>query len=296
MSAGNGPEVAAALEGVRKSFGATEALAGLDLTLQAGEIHAVLGPNGAGKTTAIGILTGLRRPASGSVTVLGGDPRDPGIRRRIGLTPQESGFPLNLRVGEILRLVRAHYPAPMSDRDLLAAFPLEGVLDRQAGGLSGGQKRLLAAALAFAGSPELVFLDEPTTGLDVAARQALWNAVRSFRDRGMTVVLTTHYLEEAEALATRVAVIHRGVCLASGTVDHICARADRFRISWRGEACEDLPGASRTHREGEDVVVFAHDADAAVRALVRRNVRFSGLRIRRAGLEEAFLAMTGRTD
>ena len=147
------------LDGIHKTYGTVRALSGLDVTLAAGEIHAFLGSNGAGKTTAIGIMTGLRRADSGSVEVLGGDPQDVAVRRRIGLTPQESGFPNNLRVSEIIRLVRAHYTTPLSDADLFAQFPLQAVWRRQAGGLSGGQKRTLAVALAFVGNPDLVFLE-----------------------------------------------------------------------------------------------------------------------------------------
>ena len=281
------------LRGVRKAFGRTEALAGLDLALGEGEIHAVLGPNGAGKTTAISIMTGLRLPDSGTVRVLGGNPRDTRIRRRIGLTPQESGFPPNLRVSEILRLVRAHFDDPMPHSDLLSQFPLSSLLDRQAGGLSGGQKRILATALAFAGGPDLVFLDEPTTGLDVSARQALWKAIRLHRDRGATVVLTTHYLEEADALATRVAVVHQGRRLAEGTASEIRAQVGQSRISYRGEAKDGLPGIARIECTGDVVVAYAHDADAAVRALVLQGVPFSDLQVRRANLEEAFVAITG---
>ncbi len=281
---------------VRKSFGATEALAGLDISLQAGEVHAFLGPNGAGKTTAINLMTGIRLPDSGSIKVLGGNPRAAHLRRKIGLTPQESGFPPSLRVAEILRLVRAHYEAPIPNSTLLAQFPLGGVLNRQAGGLSGGQKRTLAAALAFAGNPELVFLDEPTSGLDVTARRSLWDAIRVHRDRGTTVVLTTHYLEEAEALASRIIVIHEGRKLAEGSMGAIRAQVGQSRISYRGEARQGLPGVSRIERHGQDVVAYAHDADSAVQALVQQGVPFSNLQVRPASLEEAFVAITeGRT-
>ena len=280
------------LDGIHKTYGTVRALSGLDVTLAAGEIHAFLGANGAGKTTAIGIMTGLRRADSGAVQVLGGDPRDVAVRRRIGLTPQESGFPNNLRVSEIIRLVRAHYATPLSDADLFARFPLQTVWRRQAGGLSGGQKRILAVALAFVGNPDLVFLDEPTTGLDVTARQALWQAVLSYRNSGGTAVLTTHYLEEAEALATRTVVICEGRAVAEGTVDEIRARVGQSRITYRGEAREGLPGVTRMERIGEEVAILAYDADAVVRALVTHGVTFSELQVRPASLEEAFVTIT----
>ena len=284
------------LDGIHKTYGAVRALSGLDVTLAAGEIHAFLGANGAGKTTAIGIMTGLRRADSGSVDVLGGNPQDIAVRRRIGLTPQESGFPNNLRVCEIIRLVRAHYATPLADAELFSRFPLETVWRRQAGGLSGGQKRILAVALAFAGNPDLVFLDEPTTGLDVTARQMLWQAVLRYRNSGGTAVLTTHYLEEAEALATRVVVMCKGRAVAEGTVDDIRARVGQSRITYRGDTREDLPGVTRVERIGEEVNILAYDADAVVRALVRHGVAFSDLQVRPASLEEAFVAITEGND
>lgn len=280
------------LDGIHKTYGTLHALSGLAVTLAAGEIHALLGSNGAGKTTAIGVMTGLRRADSGSVQVLGGGPQEVAVRRRIGLTPQESGFPNNLRVCEIIRLVRAHYPTPLSDADLFARFPLQALWRRQAGGLSGGQKHTLAVALAFVGNPDLVFLDEPTAGLDVTARQTLWQAVLRYRETGGTVVLTTHYLEEAEALATRVVVICQGRAVAEGTVDEIRARVGQSRITYRGEARQGLPGATRVERVGEEVAILANDADAVVRALVTRGVTFSELQVRPASLEEAFVAIT----
>jgi ABC-2 type transport system ATP-binding protein len=280
------------LDSIHKTYGTVCALSGLDVTLAAGEIHAFLGSNGAGKTTAIGIMTGLRRADSGSVEVLGGDPQDVAVRRRIGLTPQESGFPNNLRVSEIIRLVRAHYTTPLSDADLFAQFPLQAVWRRQAGGLSGGQKRTLAVALAFVGNPDLVFLDEPTTGLDVTARQTLWQAVLRYRNTGGTAVLTTHYLEEAEALASRVVVMCKGRAVAEGTVDDIRAQVGQSRITYRGEARAGLPGVTWVERIGEEVAVLAYDADAVVRALVTHGVPFSELQVRPASLEEAFVAIT----
>jgi ABC-2 type transport system ATP-binding protein len=288
---------AARLSKVSKAYGPTQALDALDLTLGHGEILALLGPNGAGKTTAVGVLTGSRRADSGTVTLLGGSPRDLAVRRRIGLTPQESGFPNTLRVDEILRLVRAHYPNPIDDGRLFARFPLGALARRQAGGLSGGQKRMLAVALAFAGGPELVFLDEPTTGLDVEARRALWDAISAFRDDGGTIILTTHYLEEAEALASRIVVMHNGRTVADGSVDQIRQHVGQSRVRFRGVAPNDLPGIARIEEADGWCTIYAHDADEFVRAMVARGVSFSELEVRRASLEEAFVELTGgRTE
>ncbi len=277
---------------VVKTYGHTRALDGMDLSLCRGEIVALLGPNGAGKTTAVAVLTGSRRPDSGSVDLLGGRPRDVSVRRRIGLTPQESGFPNALRVGEIVRLVRAHYRAPLTDQVLFERFPIGPLAQRQVGGLSGGQKRTLAVALAFVGAPELVFLDEPTTGLDVDARRALWGAIAAYRDDGGTVVLTTHYLEEAEALASRVLVVHGGRAVAEGSVDEIRRQVGQSRVSFDGAVPDDLPAVTRVERTAGRVTIYTFDADAVARAMVQRGVPFKNLEVAPASLEEAFVAIT----
>jgi ABC-2 type transport system ATP-binding protein len=280
----------ATLNDVRKSYGATKALDGLTVTANEGDLLALLGPNGAGKTTAISVLTGFREADSGEVKVLGGSPDQLSVRRQMGVTPQETAFPNNLRVREILRLVRAHFPAPLDDNKLFARFPLESLNDRQVGGLSGGQKRTLSVALAFVGNPRLVFLDEPTTGLDVEARRALWDAIRSFRDDGGTVILTTHYLEEAEALASRVAVITGGSVIAEGTPDEIKGSVAQSRVEFSGLALpDDFPGVTRMTSDGDRITILTRDPDALVRDLVSRGIDFQGLQVRAASLEEAFL-------
>ena len=285
------PKTAVRLQDVTKSYGNTCALAGLNLEFQSGGIHALLGPNGAGKSTAIGILTGIRSPDSGIVEVLGADPKSERGRKRIGLTPQDSGFPRNLRVSEILRLVRAHYPSPMPDEILFRRFPLEGILHRQTGGLSGGQGRSLAVALAFAGNPDLVFLDEPTTGLDVETRQGIWQAILDFRANGGTVILTTHYIEEAESLATNVAVIHEGKALAGGTPEEIRSLVGHSRISYRGEPPEGIDGIVAVECGNGSVRILARDSDEVVRSMVDGRIEFRDLSIRPASLEEAFLSL-----
>jgi ABC-2 type transport system ATP-binding protein len=210
---------------VSKRFGQTKALERVDVAVEAGEVLALLGPNGAGKSTALSILLGLRRPDEGRAEVFGVDPRRPSARVAVGVTPQESGFPPTLRVREILDLVRAHFPFPAAREELLERFDLAGVERRQTGGLSGGERRRLAVALAFAGDPAAVFLDEPTVGLDVAARRRVWAEIDQYSLDGGTVLLTTHHLEEAERLAARVVVLAQGRVVAEGTPTDVAERA-----------------------------------------------------------------------
>ncbi len=199
-------DVVASLRGVHKRLGSVDALRGVDLEVRRGEIVALLGPNGAGKTTLVSVLLGLRRADRGSARVDG----------LAGATPQAMSFPATVRVGEIVAFARAHYRAPVPADELLARFQLRGLERRQAGGLSGGQQRRLAVALAFAGAPDLVVLDEPTTGLDLEARRSVWDAVRTFAAEGGGALVTTHSLEEARALADRVVVLAEGSVVAEG--------------------------------------------------------------------------------
>ena len=215
----------AELRGVQKRYGKIEALRGVDLQIRPGELVALLGPNGAGKTTVVSILLGQRRPDAGSAALFGHDPTVPAARRPVGATPQLAGFPDNLTVAEVVDLVGVHYPDPTPAGELLGRFGLEEVAGRRACRLSGGQWRRLAVALAFGGRPRLVVMDEPTTGLDVEARRRLWEVLRAFVANGDAVLLTTHYLEEAQALASRVVVIAGGRIIAHGSVDQITAHA-----------------------------------------------------------------------
>jgi ABC-2 type transport system ATP-binding protein len=217
--------IAAALRGVTKRFGDVVALDGVDLELRTGEVLTLLGPNGAGKTTALSIMLGLRRPETGRAELFGGDPGRARARSEVGVTPQEAGFPLTLRVREIVDLVRAHFPTPASTADLLERFALSRVADRQAGGLSCGERRRLSVALAFVGQPKAAFLDEPTTGLDVESRRAVWGELERYAAAGRSLLLTTHYLEEAEALSTRVVLLARGKVVGDGTPRELAARA-----------------------------------------------------------------------
>ena len=217
------PRTALAVEarGVVKRYRSTEALRGFDLDVRPGEVVALLGPNGSGKTTAVQILLGLRRADAGEVRVLGDPPGSLRARQRIGVTLQETGAPELLRVRELVSFVGAHYARPRTTESLLDQFGLAEAAGRQVGGLSGGQRQRLALALAFAGNPELLFLDEPTTGLDVESRLQVWAALRDFASHGGTILLTTHNLHEAEALASRIAVVRVGRVVAVGPAAEI---------------------------------------------------------------------------
>jgi ABC-2 type transport system ATP-binding protein len=283
----------AELNSVTKRYGLVEALKGVDLKVERGELVALLGPNGAGKTTAVNILLGQRRPDSGTARLFGRNPTEAGARTLVGVTPQQTAFPRNLKVREVVQLVQAHYPDTGSGEQLLERFGLEDLERRSAGGLSGGQQRRLALALAFAGDPKAVFLDEPTTGVDVEARHNLWTGIGSFVDAGGTVLLTTHYLEEAEALASRVVVIDRGSIIAEGSVSEITASVGLSQVRLRADHLPELANAARIEANNGTKVIYTADPDALVQELAATGVSFEGLEISRAGLEEAFLTLTG---
>ncbi len=283
--------IVAELRRVSKSYGDRHALRDVELALASGEILALLGPNGAGKTTAIKLLLGLRRPDVGQVLVFGSDPRRAATRRQIAATPQELDFPPTLRVSEIIDLVRGHYPKPLALADVSRTFGLGEIEKRQTGGLSGGQKRKLSVATAFAANPPVIFLDEPTTGLDVESRFSIWQAVRDFVRVGGTVLLTTHYLEEAEALASRVVVIHRGRIIADGSVADIKGRTGLKKVQLRAASLPPLAAVSELSQDAGRFTIYTHDADALVRELVTQKVPFSDIEIVAASLEEAFLRL-----
>ncbi|MEU0569313.1 ABC transporter ATP-binding protein [Nonomuraea sp. NPDC005983] len=279
---------------VTRRYGDVLALDRLSLDIRAGELVGLLGPNGAGKSTLINLFVGLRRASSGTVELLGGSPQDPAVRRGIGVTPQETGLPEALRVGEIVDFVSAHFPKKADKGELLDRFGLADLVGRQIGGLSGGQKRRLAVALAFAGEPRLVFLDEPTTGLDVEARRALWDGITSFHGNGGTVLLTSHYLEEIEALAQRVVVVGHGRVLADDTVRAVRDMVGVRRVSLAADDLPELPGVLSSEREDGRIHLVTTDPDRLVVELVRSGTPFSGLEIRPTSLEEAFLAITSK--
>ena len=283
----------AELNNVEKRYGKVEALRGVDLEVGSGELVALLGRNGAGKTTAVNVLLGQRRPDQGTARLFGRNPTEPAARVLVGVTPQQTAFPQNLKAREVVDLVQAHYPEPSSGERLLERFGLGDLGRRAAGSLSGGQQRRLALALAFAGNPKAVFLDEPTTGVDVEARHNLWTGIRSFVDVGGTVLLTTHYLEEAEALASRIVVIDRGSIIAEGSVSEITATAGLSQVRLRADVLPELASAVRVEHNNGTNVIHTANPDALVQELAAAGVPFEGLEITRAGLEEAFLTLTG---
>jgi len=280
-----------------RTFGAVTALDRVSLRVGRGEAVGVLGPNGAGKSTLLSLLAGLRTPSSGTVRVVGGDPRSPAVRARLGCTPQSTGLPGTLTVAEVVDFVGGHHRDPVPRAELLERFDLAELARKQCGGLSGGQQRRVCVALAFVGRPELVLLDEPTTGLDVTARLALWEAVRAFVDGGGTLLLTSHYLEEVEALAQRVVVVDRGRVVVQGTVAEVRGRTSLRRVRFAAGPDPELAaavGVSEVLADGGDGrwEVLASDADAFVRALVARGTAFRDLEVAGATLEEAFVALT----
>ena len=288
------PTPTVAVENASKSFGEVTALANANLTVQPGELVGLLGPNGAGKTTLISLLTGQRRPTSGSVRVMGGDPRDAATRSRLGTTPQQTGLPGNIKVGEVMDFTAAHFHDPVPTDRLLERFGLTDLHDRKCGDLSGGQQRRLAVALAMVGRPQLLLLDEPTTGLDVEARHALWEAVELYQAEGGTVLVTSHYIEEIQRLADRVIVIDHGKILVDDTTQAVIDRVDVDRVTLQSEdpRLGDLPGVVGSSRDGATVELLTNDADALVRDLVTAGIAFTRLRITSASLEDAFAQLT----
>lgn len=265
------------------------ALGGFNLEVAAGEIVGLLGPNGAGKSTCIQHVLGLLSPDEGSVEIFGSSPLRLETRRLIGCTPQDSGFLEHVTVRETLALVAAHYPNPANVDEMLSRFGLENLAQRKTTALSGGQRRCLSLACAFVGKPQLVLLDEPTTGLDVDIRGRLWEVMREFASGGGTILLTTHYLEEAEALASRIVVVRNGKVFFSGDVSTIKAQLGVKRVDFFSDDNVKVH-AAKIEKRGRQYQVWTADPDQFVRELVE-NHSFSGLEVRSVSLEEAFLML-----
>ena len=289
-------QTVAQLQDVTKNFGSVRALLDFNFSVRTGELTALLGPNGAGKTTAIKLLLGLLRPTSGHVSVFGADPSQAITRTRVGAMLQVGRVPETLRVAEHIDLFSSYYPNPLSMSETLAIAGLEDLRQRRFGDLSGGQKQRVLFALAICGNPDLLFLDEPTVGLDVAARHLLWEEIRHLLSRGKTVVLTTHYLEEADALADRVAVINKGSIIAEGTPSEIKARTAGKKIRCITQlppaVIRNIKGVMDVRADREAVVIQANDAESALRGLLSLDLEISGIEVTSAGLEDAFLALT----
>jgi ABC-2 type transport system ATP-binding protein len=293
-------EPIARLGGAVKRYGQLTALDGADLQLQRGELLALLGPNGAGKTTAIALLLGLIRADAGTVELFGQDPQRIEARRRIGVMLQNAELPPTLRVGELLRLTASYYPAPRTLAETAELAGISDLLKRPYAKLSGGQQRRVQFALALCGRPELLFLDEPTVGMDIEARQKLWAAIRQLLAEGCSVLLTTHYLEEAEALADRVCVMTHGRMIHEGTVEELRARVALKRIRCLSTLSVDTvrswPEVSEVRRDNERLHITATEAEAVVRRLLAADLQLRELEVQRAGLAEAFTELTRDAD
>ena len=274
--------VVASLEGVNKNYGSVKALRSVDFRVRAGEFVALLGPNGAGKTTAVKLLLGLLQPNSGRVRVFGGDPTNPENRMRTGAMLQVGRVPETLRVREHIDLFSSYYQKPMALAEVIAAAGLEKLQDRKFGDLSGGQKQRVLFALSICGDPDMLFLDEPTVGLDVESRRMLWDEIRRMVGRGKTVLLTTHYLQEADALADRVAVINQGEIVAQGTPAEIKAKTAGKRIrcitSLSLNVLRQIPGVSDVKEDREAVELHVIEAESVLRELLSMDAGLSATR------------------
>jgi ABC-2 type transport system ATP-binding protein len=272
------------VRGLRKSYDGIEAVRGIDFELRAGEVFGLLGPNGAGKTTTVEILVGYRRRDAGEVSVLGADPAraQRSWRGRIGVVPQTGELFPNLSVIEHLELFAGYYEEPRPPGEVLKLVGLEEKAGAKSRTLSGGQRRRLDLGVALVGNPELLFLDEPTTGFDPSARRAAWETIRSLRALGKTILLTTHYIEEAHRLADRVAVLRRGEIVASGTPAELIAQAPATVIRYR--------------RNGREVVLETEDPTRTLHELtgeaLRNGLELTGLEVHRPTLEEVYLSLT----
>jgi ABC-2 type transport system ATP-binding protein len=290
----------ASLKGVHKRYGKIDALDGFDLEVRPRELLALLGPNGAGKSTAISILLGLQNADEGAVELFGRAPQEIDGRRRVGVMMQEVALPGVMRSRELIEQVASYYPAPYDIDAVIARLSLEGLMKRPYGKLSGGQKRQVQFAMAIVGRPELLFLDEPTAGLDVQAREALWKVVRELLHEGCSIVLTTHYLEEAEALADRVAVMARGRLIASGSVNEIRAHVTRKQVSCVSRLVPDAvrgwPEVIQLDVERGRMQISTRSAEALLVRLFREDPALSDIEVKRAGLAEAFTELTNESN
>jgi len=291
-----------AFDQVTKSYGEVRAVDGLALTLRPGETVALLGPNGAGKSTTLDLLLGLKQPDSGTVRVLGHSPRDAIVGGHVGAMLQSGGLMDEVTVRELVTLACALHPRPFPVGEVLSRAGITQFADRKVNKLSGGQEQRVRFALATAGDSALIVLDEPTTGMDVTARQSFWATMREQADQGRTVLFATHYLEEADAIADRVLVLHRGRLLADGTAAEIKAKAGARRISFDLEAVAEeavlraLPFLTSIDISGQTVRIQSADADATVHALYGLGLYPRNLEVAGLGLEQAFVTLTAAAE
>lgn len=287
------------LAGVTKTYGTLVALDGVDLQIDAGQTVAVLGPNGAGKTTAISLMLGLRPPTRGTVQVFGRSPKDRAVRSAMGVMLQASGLPEYLTVREAIELFRTYYPAPLSLERILDLAGLGEKTDARIARLSGGQVQRLYFALAICGDPRILILDEPTVGMDVEARRAMHDTIRDLAADGRTILLTTHYMEEADALADRIVVINRGHILADDAPEAIKSLVARKRVSFRAAGIEEAwllsLGAALVERADDRWSFFCDRPEVVVKAVLNRT-ELSDLTVTGASLEEAFVTLTSRSE
>ncbi|WP_127530803.1 ABC transporter ATP-binding protein [Paenibacillus kobensis] len=287
-------EAAIELRNVSKIFKGKKAVDNLSLTIERGSVVALLGPNGAGKTTTVSLILGLLQPTNGSVKLLGDDPQHRKVRDRIGAMLQDVSVIDSLTVAETINLFRHYYEKPLSLEQLLTISGLAEEKNKMATALSGGQKRRLGFAMAAAGDPEVLFLDEPTVGMDVTSRQLFWDTVKAMADKGRTIVLTTHYLEEADQIADRIIVINGGRLVADGTPSEVKATALGRTIAFTAgdgvtnERLRTIPGIAETEWSGRRVKLFSNNTDQLIVELVQRGIPMKDIEIQSGGLEEAF--------
>ncbi|MBL8297741.1 MAG: ABC transporter ATP-binding protein [Rhodanobacteraceae bacterium] len=286
----------AQLIGASKKRGGIKALDQVDLAIAAGEVYALLGSNGAGKTTAISLLLGLLRPDLGQARLFGLPPQDLAARRRIGVMLQSAGLPDTLSVAELLAQTRSYYAQPRSLADVAALAGIESLLDARYAKLSGGQQRRVQFALALCGRPELLFLDEPTVGMDTESRLQFWKTIRELVVGGCAVVLTTHYLEEAEALAQRIGVLAQGRLVAEGSLEAIRARVDQRQIRCVSrmptEQVRAWPQVSSVQRDGDRLHIVTAEPESVLRELLAADAQLCDIEVHRAGLAEALNTIT----